>query len=89
MIQWSCPKGSERSTISGRRLALPHEGGDADVAESGASHRLDSDMCRNYALHIHHKSKIAASLGEGGYLAFQTLDKCTGLGIIKTERSYR
>ena len=60
MIQCSCPQGSERSTISGRRLALPHEGGDADVAESGASHRLDSDMYRVYALHIHHKSKIAA-----------------------------
>ena len=60
MIQWSCPKGSERSTISGRRLALPHEGGDADVAESGASHRLDSDLYRVYALHLHHKSKIAA-----------------------------
>ena len=60
MIQWSCPQGSERSTISGRRLALPYEGGDADVAESDASHRLDSDLYRVYALHLHHKSKIAA-----------------------------
>ena len=68
VIQWSCPKGSERSTISGRRLALPHEGGDADVAESGASHRLDSDMYRVYALHIHHKSKIAAPAKVCGYL---------------------
>ena len=53
-------KGRRGSTISGRRLALPHEGGDADVAESGASHRLDSDLYRVYALHLHHKSKIAA-----------------------------
>ena len=60
VIQWSCPQGSERSTISGRRLTLPHKGGDADVAESGASHRLDSDLYRVYALHFHHKSKIAA-----------------------------
>ena len=68
VIQWYCPKGSERSTISGRRLALPYEGGDADVAESDASHRLDSDMCRIYALHIHHKSKIAALAQGCGYL---------------------
>ena len=53
-------KGRRGSTIYGRRLALPHEGGDADVAESGASHRLDSDMYRVYALHLHHKSTIAA-----------------------------
>ena len=68
VIQWSCPKGSERSTIYGRRLALPHEGGDADVAESGASHRLDSDLYRVYALHLHHKSKIAALAQGCGYL---------------------
>ena len=60
VIQCSCPQGSERSTISGRRLALPYEGGDADVAESDASHRLDSDLYCVYALHFHHKSKIAA-----------------------------
>ena len=53
-------KGRRGSTIYGRRLALPHEGGDADVAESDASHRLDSDMYRVYALHLHHKSTIAA-----------------------------
>ena len=53
-------KGRRGSTIYGRRLALPEEGGDADVAESGASHRLDSDMYRVYALHLHHKSTIAA-----------------------------
>ena len=47
-----------RYTVGG--LALPDVGGDADVAESDASHSLDSDMCRVYALHIHHKSKIAA-----------------------------
>ena len=52
--------GGRDDTIHGRRLALPEEGGDADVAESDASHRLDSDMYRVYALHIHHKSKIAA-----------------------------
>ena len=53
-------KGRRDSTIYGRRLALPEEGGDADVAESGASHRLDSDMYRVYALHLYHKSTIAA-----------------------------
>ena len=53
-------KGRRGSTIYGRRLALPEEGGDADVAESGASHRLDSDLYRVYALHLHHKSTIAA-----------------------------
>ena len=53
-------KGRRGSTIYGRRLTLPHEGGDADVAESGASHLLDSGMYRVYALHIYHKSKIAA-----------------------------
>ena len=53
-------KGRRGSTIYGRRLTLPEEGDDADVAESGASHRLDSDMYRVYALHLHHKSKIAA-----------------------------
>ena len=46
-------------TITVKRLASC-EGGDADVAESGASHRLDSDMYRGFALHMHHKSKIAA-----------------------------
>ena len=53
-------KGRRGSTIYGRRLTLPEEGGDADVAESGASHLLDSGMYRVYALHIYHKSKIAA-----------------------------
>ena len=53
-------KGRRGSTIYGRRLTLPEEGDDADVAESGASHRLDSDMYRVYALHLHHKSTIAA-----------------------------
>ena len=47
-----------RYTVGG--LALPKTGGDADVAESGASHRLDSDLYCVYALHFHYKSKIAA-----------------------------
>ena len=55
-----------RYTVGG--LALPDVGGDADVAESDASHPLDSDMYRIYALHIYHKSTIAAP-GQGrGYL---------------------
>ena len=60
-LQWICPyRAGEvlRYTVGG--LALPKTGGDADVAESGASHLLDSGMYRVYALHIHHKSKIAA-----------------------------
>ena len=51
--------GGRGFTITVKRLASC-EGGDADVAESGASHRLDSDLYRVYALHLHHKSKIAA-----------------------------
>ena len=47
-------------TIYGRRFGTSRRGGDADVAESDAPHPLDSDMYRVYALHLHHKSTIAA-----------------------------
>ena len=47
-------------TIYGRRFGTSRRGGDADVAESDAPHSLDSDMYRGFALHMHHKSKIAA-----------------------------
>ena len=47
-------------TIYGRRFGTSRRGGDADVAESDAPHPLDSDMYRGFALHMHHKSTIAA-----------------------------
>ena len=58
-----------RYTVGG--LALPKTGGDADVAETDASHGQVSDMSCTCALHMHHKSKIAAP-GQGcGYLALR------------------
>ena len=53
-------KGRRGSTIYGRRLALPCKGGGADVVETNASHSVAPALDSVFAVHIHHKSKIAA-----------------------------